>query len=468
MRGNAYFLIPLMMLASCYQEARISAEKPIALTHISVLNMADGSVANNKTVVIKGTQISAILDSDITELPNGTLEIPAHGKYLLPGLWDMHVHTADVRFLANYIANGITGVRDMGGSGVTPDDGCASRNLATLEKWRKEINSGKRIGPHMILAGPAVSGTGAPGSLSAQTVEQANAAVVWLKKSGADFVKVYEGIPLEAYDAMAVSAYREKMRFAGHVPELTVPLLHAINSGQRSIEHVRAPLMLCALDSAAEAEKFMAEDKWSESDRQWGLGQFMQCSSVITALKNSDTWLTPTLTVEHAKIAAQQISFRTHQERQNMPSEIRAAFARYLAANDAKSPEERNSDLAWWRLQIRLVQRMNTEGVAILAGTDSACQGGIPGTDLHTELALMVEAGLTPLQALRTATVEPARYFNRPFATDLIRPGNEADLTVLNFNPLADIHNTRSVHGVVFQGKWLSRDMLDKLYQAIN
>jgi imidazolonepropionase-like amidohydrolase len=188
----------------------------------------------------------------------------------------------------------------------------------------------------------------------------------------------------------------------------------------------------------------------------------MQCSSVITALKNSDTWLTPTLTVEHAKIAAQQISFRTHQERQNMPSEIRAAFARYLAANDAKSPEERNSDLAWWRLQFRLVQRMHTEGVAILAGTDSACQGGIPGTDLHTELALMVEAGLTPLQALRTATVEPARYFNRPFATDLIRPGNEADLTVLNFNPLADIHNTRSVHGVVFQGKWLSRDMLDK------
>ncbi len=440
-----------------------NAEATLAIVGATILDVIDGSLVPDQTVLVGRDRILAIGPAKTLVPPSSAAVLDARGKYLIPGLWDMHVHTTDPSYFAFFVANGVTGIRDMGGGAPTATDGCESVRADRLLAWRSRIEAGELVGPRVVLSGPAASGSGAPTSLPVQTANEARAAVQSLRALGVDFVKVYEGIPLDAYLALAAAAREAGLPLAGHVPEGTVGLLDAFRAGHRSIEHIRDALLLCFTDDPMELARFFADDGWNPDDVAWGRSTSAQCPAVIEALRKSDVWFTPTLVVERAKVAVDDNSFVDDSRRARLPLSVRDAFAAYVRAKREQSPTERASERLWWRTQQQLVRRMNASGAKILAGTDAACQGGLPGFSLHTELALLVEAGLSPLAALQSATLNPARYFGTEESSRLVAPKARANLLLLDANPLEEISNSRRIHALVLRGKLLLRADLDRL-----
>ena len=432
----------------------------VVLTDVNVVDVKVGKVLPHRTIVITGNRITAVQEMDSPLAPDALI-VSGHGDYVIPGLWDMHAHVIDEQYLDLFVANGITGVRDMGGGLAQPSDGCESLKTATLQKWRSEVVSGRRIGPELVISGPVVSGTGWPTSLRARTPHEARVAVRTLQQQHVDFIKVYEAIPLPAYRALALEAKKVGLWFAGHVPEEVAPLA-AVEAGQRSIEHIRDPLLVCFTDNPAELDRFFTEDGWSKSDKQWGRTANASCPALIAALQTSATWLTPTLTVEKAKVSVENAAHIADPRRQLLPQSVRNGYAAYVNRKRSQPASERASERLWWRTQQRLVNRMSSAGVKLLAGTDAACEGGLPGYSLHEELSELVAAGLSPLDALRAATIEPARYFGRSDEGQ-VAPGHRANLLVLYANPLSDIANSRRIKAVVLEGKVLLRERLDEL-----
>jgi imidazolonepropionase-like amidohydrolase len=440
-----------------------NVEATLAIIGTTILDVSDGSLVPDQTVLVRRDRILAVGPAKSLIPPESAAVIDASGKYLIPGLWDMHVHTTDPSYFALLVANGVTGIRDMGGGAHTATDGCESIRADRLLTWRSRIEAGDLIGPRVVLSGPAASGSGAPTSLAVRTASEARATVRSLRALGVDFVKVYEGIPLDAYLALAAAAREAGLPLAGHVPAGTVGLLDALKAGQRSIEHVRDEILLCFTDDPKELARFFADDGWSPDDVAWGRSTFARCPAVIEALRTNDVWFTPTLVVERAKVAVDDDSFVEDSRRASLPLSVRDAFAAYVRAKRQQSPAERASERLWWRTQQQLVRRMNRSGAKFLAGTDAACQGGLPGFSLHSELALLVEAGLSPLGALQSATLNPARYFAAEESSRLVAPAARADLLLLDANPLEEISNSRRIHAVVLGGKLLLRADLDRL-----
>ncbi len=425
------------------------------ITGITLVDPDTGNVRPATDVEVLGDKIHAVLAAGSTP-PNGAQRIDGRGRFLIPGLWDMHVHVADAGYLEQFVASGVLGIRDMGGGLGTAGNGCESLRLGLLQALRADVARGARVGPDMVLAGPVLSGTGWPTSLPARSSAEAISALDVLSGLGADFVKVYDGIPLPAYLALASEANARHLPFAGHVPQ-AVDLLQAINAGQRSIEHLRDSLLVCFTDDPAELDRFFVEDGWGEADRVWGRAAHAACPAILGALGSRRAWLTPTLVVEKSKVRVEDPSFPLDPRRRTLPSSVREGLSEYVRNKLDQSPAERRSERLWWRTQQVLVGRLARAGVPMLAGTDAACEGGLPGHSLHDELVELVEAGLSPRQALQAATSEPARYLGRA-DEGRIAPGMRANLVVLRANPLDDIRNTRSVVEVIVQGRRIELD----------
>src|SRR5579862_8295079 len=275
---------------------------PLAITHVSVIDTTGADASPDMTVVITGGRITAIGKSGKLTIPYRAKVVNATGKYLIPGLWDMHVHPNDKDFLSLFVSNGITGIRVMWGD---PEH----------YLWRREIEFGKLIGPHMVIASPIVDGPKPywPGSISVSTEAQARDFVRMSKRRGADFVKEYEFLPRDLYLAIADECKNQQMPFAGHVP-LSVTAEEASNAGQLSMEHLIGILPAC---SSAEADLMkaqqddLAEDLAAERPKFWGprvrtLRQEMldtydtdKASALFSLFKANGTWQCPTLTLLH-------------------------------------------------------------------------------------------------------------------------------------------------------------------------
>ena len=439
------------------------APDTVIIEHVSVVDVVTGSILPDRAVLINDGMITAITDSRLSGSTTGAVVVDATGKYLIPGLWDMHVHIADSSYLNRFIAAGVTGVRDMGGGLDSAEDGCESLNPAILQRWRIKMEQGALVGPRINMSGPAVSGAPGATTLSARTPQDAVASVARLKVMGVDFVKVYEKIPLHSYVALADAAKSSGLAFAGHVPEDSVSLLDALNAGQRSIEHIRAALLLCFTSDSTELSRFFVQDRWSGDDIAWGRSRHGECAQVLAAARTHPVWFTPTLVVENAKVAVDDNRWAQARSSSWLPQRVRLAHIEYSTSKRSRTPDDRASEYLWWRAQQELVARLIRSGASILAGTDAACEGGIPGSDLHSELALLVQAGMTPLQALGSATLQPARYFGLSDQQAAVTVGSRADLVLLDGNPLEDISNTRRIHAVVLRGVFLDRSRLDAL-----
>ncbi len=449
----------------------VACKKPqnfvLAITHVTVIDMTGAPPAPDQTVLIEKDKITALGPAGSISIPAGAQILDAHGKFLIPGLSDMHLHLTGAGepngsqefLLPLLIANGIISVRDMGGY------------LESLVPLRKEIEEGKRLGPRIVFAGPYLDGDppAFQPAIITKNRAQANDAVQSLKQRGVDFIKVQSNLSRDAYLAVAEIAKEQNISFVGHVPD-RLTAWEAADAGQRSIEHLTNVLRGC---SRNEAELMLKQFRDSSRGGQlaWQrelLDSYSEenAAKLIEKFHERQTWQTPTL------ILLRNVAFPSADA--NLTSDPRAKYVpRKLLAtwNEGYAQQINNATPMQFSMRKALLEKslgiagqMQRGGVKILAGTDSAAPYVFPGSSLHEELALLVEAGLTPMESLQTATRNPAEFLGKLDSQGTIAVGKNADLLLLDANPLDDIRNTHKIRALILRGKLLDRAALDQLF----
>jgi imidazolonepropionase-like amidohydrolase len=442
----------------------------LALRNVNIIDVQTGTVQRDRSILIAGNRITAIGPPSELGAGSAARVVDAQGGYVIPGLWDMHAHAFFEGldgYLALFVANGVTGIREMGTGAMT---------LAEIQDHRRGIASGRHTGPRFLAAGPLVDGSATrlgEDAVVADTPERARALVDSLADAGADFIKVYSRLEPDVYAAIIDRARLRGIDIAGHVPFL-MRAADASAAGQRSFEHLIGIEDGCSRDEAELIdisrripEALEAADSLNANalEREWRRRAVTtqdetRCAALLDLLRQNGTWQVPTLLLcvgEGAGEAAWDES-RMRYLPAFMAEYWRATLANKLGADSA-------SERALCRVRTEQVANMARKHVPLLAGSDASWPGSWWGFGLHDELALLVAAGLTPLQALQTATINPARFLGATDSLGVVATGYVADLVLLDANPLDDITNTRSINGVVLDGRFLDRAALDTLLE---
>lgn len=435
----------LFILMGCKNQPPIV---DLLISNVSVIDVVSGQITENQDVLINDSIIIIITNSDESNLSAKKI-ISGRGKYLIPSLWDMHVHIQDSAYLKMFLDYGVLGVRDMGGCASQPTDGCESLCAEKLNEWKNAILEGTLNGPHVYVAGTQLSGTGWPTAASVSTVTEVRNAFDHNLRNKVDFIKVYEKIPWASYQEIAHLSQIYGLDFVGHVSEPFL-LSDILDLGQKSIEHIREPILYSFTNDAVELENFMVADGYTDEDREFVKPWIDDAENVIDAFKRNKAWFTPTMAVQHARSRYQDEKWINHPLRKQMPKSVNIGLTEHMAQMEVN--EDKKGDALWWMALKKLVKRFNDEGIGLLAGSDTACEGGIPGFSLHEELKLMVDAGLTPLNALQTATINPVQFFNIKSAGE-VKINYIANLILLDENPLTAIENTLKINAVIRNGK---------------
>ena len=456
----AVCLSAALAAGACGPPADNRAQSGIAITNVTVIDAVSGE-RPGQTVLIDGDRIIDV-GPWASYSPDALSTIDGTGKFLIPGLWDMHVHlTYDDRFTATMpetlIRYGITSVRDTGG--------LMEKMLPVVERMRAE----GAIAPRVFFSGPLLDGepvvydgVDAPElGIANGTVEIAAANVARLKSQGVDFIKIYEMVTPEVFAALVEAARAHDLPIAAHVPlsmraSSAAPHVH-------SMEHLRNVELDCAENSAALLEtrlqQLSARTESSGMKLRSSLHSLQRldaiealdeenCATVLGTMRN-------TIQVPTARLNA--LSMFPVFERDDwaealaeMPPAVRDEWSGPSPWVDS-DPGKR--DLRFAQYTLDMILRMHRAGVPIGAGTDAPIALAIPGYSLHKELEILVAAGLTPREALAAATVQPARFLALDGEMGSIAPGMRADLVLLNANPLADIRNTREIDRVIARGR---------------
>jgi imidazolonepropionase-like amidohydrolase len=408
-------------------------------------------------------------------IPKNAVVVDGTGKFLIPGLWDMHVHgAADGRAPWShllFVANGVVGVRDMAG----PPDARA---------WRAAQAGNQDPSPTIYLGSPIVDGpnpTWPDESIVVTDAAQGREVVDQQRERGADFIKVYSKLSHDSYFAIADEANQRGIPFEGHVPE-AVTAAEASDAGQKSIEHLTRVADSCAKDETsidAEMQRqealFRAPDATMAQKIDAGrsiLGLNMRvvdtfdeatAQALFARFVKNKTWQCPTLTLLRAQMDDPLTA--SDPRLKYLSKAVRAKWDAGYYAHVPPGPRAAIIKLSKLQFDesLRLVGLMNRAGVPFLAGTDTMNPQCFPGFGIHDELALLVDAGLTPLAALEAATRNAAEFMGQLDRRGTIEVGKTADLVVLDKDPLADIHNTRSIQAVVLGGKLYPRAALDAM-----
>ncbi len=451
----------LFLLLTGAAAAQSGASGALAFVHVNVIDATDAPVQADMTVIVKDKRIVEIKKSTEVQVPANTTVIDARGKYLIPGLWDMHVHTVFGDWLPRnervtlplFVANGVTGVRDMGG------------DLDVLKQWRAKIEAGSLIGPRMIIAGPMLDGPVPrfPSSAPVSSAADGRKVVDDLKAQGVDFIKIQSLIPRDGYFAAAEEAKKLGLTFVGHVPD-AVRASEASNAGQRSIEHFTGIFEGCST----------IEDQLIKGPKSLGrnVSTFdpARARSLILLMAKNQTWQVPTLAWERGQWLIDDIDLKRDPLIKYAPKAWKdrtwPMFERDILKDMDTDPLPVRKRFVQMELDMTLA--MFRAGVPFMAGTDTAAGVHIfPGFSLHDELALFVRAGLTPLQALQTATRNPAQFMGRLADMGTVEKGKLADLVLLNADPALDIANTRKIHAVVLAGRYFDRADLDRMLKQV-
>lgn len=425
------------------------------LTGATLINGTDAAPLPDAVIALAGDRIVAVGRRADFPLPPGIPTVDLAGKFVIPGLWDMHVHQTEAEriFPPLHVVNGVTGIREMWGTPGTHD-------------LRRRIELGQAFGPRMVVASNIIDGPHGiwPGSQMVATEAEGRAAVRQAQREGADFVKVYSMLGRETYLAIADEAHRAGIRFAGHVPT-QVSVGEAVDAGQHTLEHMIG--MLVATSSrAAELHAELRGIDPSELKAGTFAPLLEQAAAqtfspeVAAALANQITqrgsWLSPTLVVMQRFLSGGTPGDPHDDRLRYMPPSVRTWWQNLGAQPD--SPPIRAALQANHRARVQVLGVMHAAGVGIVAGTDCANPFVFPGFALHEELELLVQAGLSPLRALQAATRDAARCLGMEHVTGTVEPGKFADLVVLEADPLAAITNTTRIHAVVSRGRYLGPD----------
>jgi hypothetical protein len=446
----------------------------LAIKHVTVIDATGHAAQPDMTVVVDRDRIVAVVPSKKAHIPKNAQIVDGLGKFLIPGLWDMHVHGAsDARAPWShllFLANGVVGVRDMAG----PPDARA---------WRAGQASSQDPSPTIYLGSPIVDGPNPvwPDSIVAADETQGRQVVDRQQQRGADFIKVYSRLPRNVYFAIADEANKRGISFEGHVPEL-VTAAEASNAGQRSIEHLTRVAEACSKEESAidsELQRFTTMFRKPDATMAQKINAGRNiilfnmrtvasfdegaAQSLFALFVKNGTWQCPTLVLLRA-----QIDEPLPADDPRLKYLSKAVRARWDAGYYRQLPPGPRAAMAEltkveFDESMRIVGLMNRAGVPILAGTDTMNPGCFPGFSIHDELALLVDAGLSPLAALQAATRNAAQFMGQLDRRGTIDVDKIADLVLLDADPLADIHNTRTVRAVVLNGKLYPRETLDAM-----
>jgi len=430
----------------------------LTITHAKLIDVVTGTVQPNTTVVISGTRIVSVTNS-AKDAPQAGQVVDAKGQYLIPGLWDMHTHVffdgmaddgTDL-ILPLFLANGITGIRDMGS------------DLDRVLNARTAIAEHRLLGPRMIVSGPMLDGPTShyKAAIAVTTPSDGRNAVDMLKRRGVDFIKVQSGVPREAYFAIADEAKKQGIEYEGHVPD-SIRATEAVASGQRTFEH-----LIGIFEGSSPAA---AEDQYLTGKKSPGM--FLASydpareASLIQLLARNQIWQCPTLFWERGQWLVDAIDYSKDPD---LAYAAHTWVTKRWPASQKAILKSMDTDPLPVREQfvdheLDIVRKLHAANVPFLAGTDTpAGVDLIPGISLHLELQRLVAAGFTPLEALQTATLNPAKFFHKLADYGPIQPGRVADLDLLAANPLDNIANTRTITAVVTDGRYLSQNDLNQL-----
>lgn len=409
-----------------------------AFVGVSLLPMDREAVVPNQTVIVSSQKIAWVGSADAAKVPDGATRIDGKGKFLMPALAEMHAHipggnapeSTVERVLFLYVANGVTTIRGMLGD---------PRHLS----YRSSVASGAVLGPRIYTSGPSFNGT------TAATRELAVDAVVQQKQMGYDLLKIHPGVPREAFDALAAKATELKIPFAGHVPA-QVGLQRAIEARYRSIDHLDGYVE--ALTTKPESSQFFGVNLVNDVDES-------KLPALVKATAAASVWQVPTQVLLDNllnDVPVDELAARPEMRYVLNQGEIqkwigqKQSFAKYAQTDRQK----------FLALRRRIIKALHDGGVPFALGSDAPQWWNVPGFSVHRELRSLVDAGLTPYQALRTGTQSIGVYLG---TTDgVVAAGRRADLMLLDANPLQDIGNSARIAGVVVNGRWLSKADIDK------
>ncbi len=460
MRRLDFVLGVLLSIIPC-SVAFAAEPATLAFTHVNLIDATGSPVQADMTVVVAQRRIASIQPSATAPVPAHAEIVDAHGQYLIPGLWDMHVHTVFGDWLPRnekislplFVANGITGVRDMGG------------DLNALEVWRAAIAAGTLLGPRMVIAGPMLDGPTPRFPSSAPVADAADGrrVVDELHAQGVDFIKIQSLIPRDGYFAAAAEAKRLGIVFVGHVPD-AVRASEASNAGQKSIEHFTGIFEGCSTieDQLIVGPKSLGQNVATfDPDR---------AKTLIALMARNQTWQVPTLVWERGQWLVDDIDLSHDPLTKYAPPAWKDRTWPMFVGDIEKTMDTDPLPVRkqFVQMELDMTLAMFRAGVPFMAGTDTAAGVHIfPGFSLHDELGLFVRAGLTPMQALQTATRNPAQFLGRLDDLGTVEVGKIADLVLLDANPLDDIANTKKIRAVVLNGRYFDRAALDRLLDGV-
>ena len=430
-------------------------------------------------VVIRNARIASITPARAFAANVDDSVVDGRGKFLIPGLWDMHVHidTTEAWFFPLSIAAGVTGVRDMGGL------------LSRIRQWKRPPPPGT-LRPTIIASGPIMTGPVADTDsrlVRVGTPAQGSRVVDTLLDAGVDFIKVHDWLSRETYLAIATEARRRGSYVVGHLP-IAVDPIDAVRARQRSIEHMGSGWSGLLLFASGDRRVIDSVSKWAnvEAGTEGLMKHFTpswqrrlannfsssRARTLCRTLADGGVWLTPTTYFSaYLTLMPLDSSLVRDQRLQYLPASVREMTQYVVPPERFARAARRSPNVQVYETRALLMRICRNEGVHLLAGTDVGPYGPmIPGFTLHDELARLVADGLTPLQALQTATINPARFFRAADTTGSIAPGKRADLVLLDANPLTNINNIRRINAVVVNGRLITsterQQMLDSLKAA--
>ena len=455
MKRLLFCAVVVGLAAACLAQTTSST---LVIHNVTLVDATGAPAKPHQTIIVESGKITAIDNSGMGfagKLPGK--HVDGSGKFLIPGLWDMHVHMVLGDWFPHgreitlplFVANGITGVRDMGGE------------LEVLQQWRNDISAGKLTGPRIVMSGPMLDGPQPrfPSSIAIKTPEDGRRAVDDLKRRGADFIKLQSLIPRDAVFAIADEAKQQGITFVGHVPD-AVRAAEASSAGQKSFEH----LIGIFEGSSPLEDEFI---KGTKTEKQF-LSTYdpKRAETLFALLAKNQTWQCPTLVWERGGNLIDQRDFPADAGAKYVPAYWKEVT--WKRFTQQVEHDFNTDDLAtrkrFVEKELEVVKTMHDSGIPFLAGTDTPPGVYIfPGFSLHEELQRFVAAGFTPMEALQTATLNPAKFLGIDDRLGTIEKGKLADLVLLDANPLDDIRNTQKITAVVANGRYFSRADLNKL-----